>query len=224
MSKRWSGLRKSWAWSFSASVLASAIDLIQPVTPGEPVELEADVNGTLFRLVAESLSRERSFGQATLRVQGRGKTAVLAVRYGPLVTYAEAAARTSQQLLDGALPVGWTANWGLTAWLVPGGNWSHQGTPATAAVAIAAAGGGYIRPSTNLSEIDVLPRYPTAPWDWGGVTPDLELPSAVTSREAIEWLELPRYNGVYISGATGDGVLNLVKRTGTAGDVLAPMV
>ena len=46
----------------------------------------------------------------------------------------------------------------------------------------------------------------------------------VTSREAIEWLELPRYNGVYISGATSDGVLNLVKRTGTAGDVLAPMV
>ena len=53
MSKRWSGLRKSWAWSFSASVLTSAIDLIQPVTPGEPVELEATINGTAYRLLAE---------------------------------------------------------------------------------------------------------------------------------------------------------------------------
>ena len=214
----------SWAWGFSASIKADALSMVEPGVAGEPVELQASVNGTQFRLIAESLSRERTFGQASVRIQGRGKTAVLAAPYSALATFSAGSTLTSQQLLDQALPIGWTANWGLTAWSVPGGNWSHQGTPATAAVAIAAAGGGYVQPHASLNQISVLPRYPVAPWAWGGVTPDLELPAAVTAREGIEWIELPRYNGVYVSGATSAGVLNLVKRTGTAGDVLAQMI
>ena len=69
----------------------------------------------------------------------------------------------------------------------------------------------------------VLARYPSAPWDWGGLTPDLELPAAVTEREAIEWVERPRYDGVYVSGTTGSTRYH-VKRTGTAGTTLAQMV
>mgnify|MGYP000712204060 CR=1 FL=1 len=91
---------------------------------------------------------------------------------------------------------------GLTPWLVPGGVWSHQGTPITAAVAIAQAGGGYVQPHAIDNVIRVLPRYPTAPWDWGSVSPDVEIPAAFATREAIEWVELPRYNRVYVSGTT----------------------
>lgn len=214
----------SWAWGFSASIRPDALALIEPNGLGEPVELEAMVNGTAFRVLVESISRERAFGQLAMRVQGRGKTAVLDSPFSPIQVFSEVDALTSQQLLDQSLPIGWTANWGLTAWLVPGGVWSHQGTPISAAVAIAAAGGGYVQPHASLSQISVLPRYPVAPWAWGGVTPDIEVPSAVMTREAIEWQELPRYNAVYVSGTTTGGVLRLVKRTGTAGDVLATMV
>lgn len=214
----------SWAWGFSATLPADALPLVEPVTPGEPVELAAWVNGTEFRVVAEALSRERMFGQASVRVQGRGATAALDAPYQPLTVFSEADALTSQQLLDQALPYGWTADWGLEAWLVPGGVWSHQGTPITAALAIAAAGGGYVQPHASLQQLRVLPRYPVAPWAWDGVTPDLELPAAITTREAIEWVEKARYNGVYVSGTTAGGVLRLVKRAGTAGDVLAGMV
>lgn len=213
----------SWAWGFSASVRSESLSLLEPSTEGEPVELRAMVNGVEFRVIAESLSRERTFGQSSIRIQGRGKTAVLDAPFSPVTVFSEPDTLTSQQLLDQSLPFGWTANWGLTAWSVPGGVWSHQGTPITAALAIAAAGGGYVQPHASLNQISVLPRYPVAPWDWGSVTPDLEIPSSVMTREGIDWVELPRYNRVFVSGTTA-GVLGRVTRTGTAGDVLAQMV
>lgn len=214
----------SWAWGFSATLPATALDLIEPSVLGEPVELEAMINGIAFRLIAEGIGRERVFGNAGLRVTGRGKTAVLDAPFSPVVTFSEVNALTSQQLLDQAMPFGWSVDWGLTPWLVPGGVWSHQGTPASAAVAIALAGGGYVQPHASASSISVLPLYPSMPWTWAGVSPDIELPAAVTTREAIEWVDRPRYNGVYVTGTTVGGVLRLVKRAGTAGDILAPMV
>lgn len=213
----------SWAWGFSASIQPDALPLLEPDVDGTPVELAAWVNGTQFRVFPESIGTERSFGQRTLRVQGRGITAVLDAPISPISVFSAVSALTSQQLLDQALPAGWTADWGLTAWSVPGGIWSHQGTPITAAVAIAQAGGGYIQPHPSAQSIKVLPLYPTAPWDWGSVTPDFELPAAYAVREGIEWVELPRYNRVYVSG-TSAGVLGRVTRLGSAGDILAPMV
>ena len=214
----------SWAWGFSASLPADALTLVEPGGVGEPIELAATVNGTEFRVIAESLGRERAFGQASVRVQGRGKTAVLDAPYSAVSVFSAAEARTSQQLLDAALPTGWSAAWGLTAWAVPGGTWSHQGTPISAALAVAAAGGGYLLPHASASSFSVKPRYPTAPWAWGSLTPDLELPASVTTRESIDWVELPRYNRVFVSGSTAGGKLVRVTRTGTAGDLAAPMV
>jgi hypothetical protein len=49
------------------------------------------------------------------------------------------------------------------------------------------------------------------------------LPAAVTAREAIEWIEKPAYNRVYVSGVS-QGVLGRVTRTGSAGDVIAQLV
>ena len=55
------------------------------------------------------------------------------------------------------------------------------------------------------------------------MVPGFVLPSAATARESLEWKDAARYNGVYVSGVSA-GVLGWVKRTGTAGDELAPMV
>lgn len=216
--------RDSWAWGFSASIDAAELPLLQPAVPGEPVELEAVVNGLAFRLITRSIGRDRTFNDTGLRIEGVGHTAVLDAPFSQEAVFSAAAALTSQQLLDQALPAGWTADWQITPWLVPGGIWSHQGTPASAALAIAAAGGAYVQPHPSAKSIKVLPRYPVAPWAWGTVVPDIELPAAVVMRESIEWIDRPRYNGVYVSGTAAGGVLRLVKRLGTAGDVLAPMV
>lgn len=214
----------SWAWSFSAQLPWDAMALVEPGVDGAPVELQATVNGIAVRLAVEVIGRDRQFNQVGIRISGRGISAALADPYQPVTPFGNAGgALTAQQLLDQALPSGWTADWGLTAWLVPAGVWAHQGTPMSAAVAIAAAGGGYVQPHNTARQLRILPRYPSAPWTWAAATPDLELPAAVTQREAIEWVQRPRYNRVYVSG-TSAGVLGRVTRAGTAGDVLAPMV
>jgi len=53
--------------------------------------------------------------------------------------------------------------------------------------------------------------------------PHFQLPSSVTTRESIEWLDRPAYNRVFVSGVQ-QGVLGQVTRAGTAGDREAPMV
>lgn len=218
----------SWTWSFSAALPGRVLSDLEPASSGAPVELEAMINGTVFRVLVESISRERTFGKNDIRVQGRGKTALLDGPYAPVRSFGNTIDRTAQQLMGDVLtvnnvPMGWAVNWGLTDWLVPAGVFAHQGSYISALNTIAAAAGGYIQPHASLQSLDVRARYPVAPWAWGAVLPDFELPADVTTREGIEWVEKARYNRVFVSGQQS-GVLGQVTRAGTAGDLLAPMV
>lgn len=216
----------SWTWGFDAMLPLQAQALVEPVDG--PVELRAVVNGTEFRLLAENMSRERTFSSQGLRVSGRGRNAILDAPYAPVLSYGNTGARTAQQIAGDILtyngvPIGWAVDWGLTDWLVSAGAFSHQGTHISALNAVIQAAGGYLQPHKTANTLRVLPRYPAAPWEWGSVTPDFELPADVTTRESIQWVDKPAYNRVYVSGQQA-GVLGRVTRAGTAGDLLAPMV
>lgn len=218
----------SWTWGFDAQLPAKAESLVAPGTASGPVELVASVNGTAFRVLAENISRERTFGDASIRVSGRGRNSVLAAPYAPVMTFSNAEARTARQLMDDVLtlngiPLGWTVDWGLTDWNVPAGVFARQGTWIEALASIASAVGGYLIPHPSDQSIRVRHRYPVAPWDWAAVTPDFVLPVDAVARESLRWLEKPAYNRVFVSGQDV-GVLGQVTRAGTAGDVLAPMV
>lgn len=119
--------------------------------------------------------------------------------------------------------IGWGVDWQLEDWSVPAGAWSQTGTYIEAAIRLAESGGGYIQADRINQTLHVLPYYPVAPWGWAVATPDLTLPDAVCITEGIEWLDKPPYNAVYVVGGA-DGRQDLVKRTGTAGDRLAPTV
>jgi hypothetical protein len=214
----------TWCWMFSAALPYDSEALVDPVANGGPVVLQVLANGVPVRVAVESVGRERVFGRTSVRATGRGISAALADPYQRTTVFSSASPATSQQLLDQALPAGWTANWGLESWLVPPGAWSHQGTPMTAAQAIAAAGGGYVQPHPTAQQIMVLPRYPAPPWALASLSPDLELPAAIAMREAIDLVQRPTYNRVWVSGTTGAGILGGVTRQGTAGDLEAPMV
>lgn len=218
----------SWTWGFEASLPASAGSLVDPGAASAPVELLASVNGTAFRVLAESISRERVFGDASIRISGRGRNAALAAPYAPVMNFSNAQARTARQLMDDVLtvngvPLGWSVDWGLADWNVPAGAFAHQGTWIEALIAIAGAAGGYLMPHPTAQSLRVRHRYPVAPWEWGSVTPDFVLPVDAVARESLRWLEKPAYNRVFVSGQ-GVGVLGQVTRAGTAGEVLAPMV
>ncbi|RYU57042.1 hypothetical protein EWI61_13760 [Methylolobus aquaticus] len=221
----------SWTWGFEALLPATALPLVEPDSSG-PVELLAEIDGTEFRVLAESLSRERSFGEASIRVTGRGRNAVLAAPYAPVMTFSNTEARTARQLLDDMLthdgtatgvPLGWSIEFGLTDWLVPAGVFSHQGTRMEALRAIAEATGGYVQPHRSEMTLGIRHRYPVAPWEWDTLTPDLVLPADVVVRESLRWEEKPAYNRVFVSGQSV-GMLGQITRAGTAGEVLAPMV
>ncbi len=218
----------SWTWGFDAQLPAKAESLVAPGDASGPVELVANINGTQFRVLAESISRERSFGDASIRVSGRGRNAVLAAPYAPVMNFQQPQGRTARQLMDDVLtlngiPLGWNIDWGLTDWNVPAGVFTKQGTWIEALTAIASAVGGYLIPHPSDQSIRVRHRYPVAPWEWNTVTPDFVLPVDAVARESLRWLEKPAYNRVFVSGQ-GVGVLGQITRAGSAGDVLAPMV
>lgn len=216
----------SWTWGFSASLPASAQSLVEPSDYATPVELEVVINSHYYRVLVESISRERTFGTTSLSISGRGKSAYLDTPYAPVQNFTNSIDRTAQQLMNDALTfnnvgIGWDVAFELTDWLIPAGAWSHQGSYISALKRIAEAGGGYIQPHPTAQQIIVKPRYPSLPSEWN--TADIELPSDVTTREGIEWIDAADYNGVYVSGE-GQGVLAHVKRTGTSGDNLAQMI
>jgi hypothetical protein len=137
----------------------------------------------------------------------------------------------AQQLALSALQyTGVDLDWGLTDWLVPAGAWSHSGTPLDALQSIAQAAGGYLQ--SHRSAPTVLTRHPYsqragdnpgAPWGWMTGRADVELAPDAIITDGTERRDGPDINAIYVSGTT-QGVLGLVKRTGTAGDKLASMV
>ncbi len=218
----------SWTWGFEARLPAQAEALVASGQASEPVKLAARVNGTLFCVYTEHISRERTFGEASIRVTGRGRNAVLGAPYAPVMTFRNGDLRSARQLMEDVLtvngvPLGWTIDWGLTDWNVPTGVFSLQGTWIEASTTIASAAGAYLLPHPAGQRLRVRHRYPVPPWEWDSVTPDVVLPVDAVSRESLRWLKKPAYNRVFVSGQEV-GVLGQVTLAGTAGDVLAPMV
>ena len=217
----------SWTWSFSASVPGYALPDIEP-EDGVPVAVQATINGTPYRFIVESIARERTFGRSDLRIGGRGRAAVLDAPYAPIMSFSNEFNLTAQQIMidiltDNGVPLGWDVEWNPDDWNVPAGVFNHQGSYISALNQVAGSISAYLQPHNTDEVLRVLSRYPVAPWDWAGVTPDFDLPAAVMSRESIEWRDKPRYNRVYVMGQQV-GVNGRVTRAGTAGDYLAPSV
>lgn len=218
----------SWGWRVDASLPATAMDAVMPGLDGAPVLLQASINGYPVRFLAETVAREAVFAKARIRVSGRSPSALLADPFAVAYSYASADAITAQQAAINAvtaagLPIGWDIGWHITDWLLPAGLWQHQGTPMSAVLRIAEAAGAYVQTDALLQTLHVRHRYPTAPWGWGALTPAVILPRGAAVREAVEWVDKPAYNEVYVSGQSV-GVNGHVVKTGTTGGLLAAPV
>jgi hypothetical protein len=220
--------RDSWTWSFSATFHRDAREAVAPGADGLPVELEVRINGQPFRLQAERIGRSARFPETLVKVSGRGKAALLDAPYAAVQSFGHSAPRTAHQLMMDALTIngvgmGWSVDWQLTDWLVPTGAWLHQGTWISALNDIASSVGGYLQPHDTDPALRVLPGWPAPWWEWGGMTPDLELPAGMAEVEETEWIDKPLYDRIFISGEATGGILGDYKRAGTAGTVLRPM-
>lgn len=219
----------SWTWSFSASIPGSALEQVKPANDGTLVIVQATINGTAYRFAIEKITRDRTFNSSQLRVNGRGIAAELDGPYAPQMSFGNTQPRNARQLLDDILtynnvPIGWDIGaFEPTDWAVPAGVFSHVGSYISALNAVAGAAGAYLQPHNTARTMDVRLRYPTPAWEWASVTPQFELPAAVTTQEGFEWTDKPKYNRVFVSGQE-HGILGQYTRSGTAGDLVAPSV
>ncbi|MPT03588.1 MAG: hypothetical protein E2582_05115 [Delftia sp.] len=221
--------RQSWTWTFSASFHASARDALMPGPGGQPVELEARVNGQPFRLQGERIGRSKRFPEHLVTVSGRGKAALLDAPHAPVQTFTHPLDRTAQQLMSEILTVngvgfGWSVEFQLTDWLVPGGVWMHQGTYISALTDIAGSVGGYLQPHDTDPVLHALPAWPLPWWRWSELVPDIDLPEGIAEVDETEVIDVPEYSRIFVAGEAG-GVMGDLTRAGTAGDMLKqPMV
>jgi len=218
----------SWTWTFSASLPGAALADLQPAAPGEPILVEATINGVPYRMQVERRGRDRTFSSNGLKISGRGLAAVLDAPHAPVMNFTNTGMVSAQQLMNDVLKlngvsIGWDIDWSAVDWAIPAGLFSHQGAYISAINAIASAAGSYVQPHPVDQVLRILPRYPELPWNWAGVTPDYEIPSDVATVENIEWIEKALYNRVFVSGVQ-EGVLGQVTRAGTDGGLVAPMV
>lgn len=219
---------QSWTWSWTASLHNDAANHLGRDSAGDPAELAVLVNGVEFRLRLEGKSRDRRFSPTRWAVSGKGKASVLGSADAPKQSFRNLVDRTAQQLMADVLtvngvPMGWTVDWGLEDWHVPAGAWAMQGNYIDAINDIAGAAGGYVQPHNTAATLRVLPRYPLAPWHWGSVTPDFEIPAHAAEVEGTEFIDKPAYNRVFLGGI-GAGVFGPFTRAGTPGNVIAPQV
>lgn len=220
----------SFCWTLSATGPSDLFALLAPVD-GLPAQLQVTMDGIVFVFAVDSVSRKGEFVKSGATISGRSVTSLIGDKYMRATTHTNTEARMAQQLALSALQdSGVDLDWGLTDWLVPTAAWSHQGTPLAAVQTIAQAAGGYLQSHRSASTLLVRHPYsqragdnPGAPWGWMTGPADIELAPDAIITEGVDRNDGPDINAVYVSGTT-QGLLALVKRSGTAADKLAAMV
>lgn len=222
----------SFSWKFSADVFTqAALDLIKPNADGAG-EVELDINGWVWVLLVERYTRSRKFPVEAYSITGSTRTQLLAEPYAPARTGLNAAPLTARQAAEEQLlHTGFTLTWdaenvGPVDWTFPAGAFSYQSQTAIQVIArLAETVGGIVRPSRNADALEVIPRYPVPPWEWGEVDAPISaiIPPAMMTDLSGDWSPQPAWNACYVSG-TSHGVSMLVRRAGTAGDKPAPDV
>ena len=219
----------SFAWSFSANGPESLFTQLARST-ALPRQIKLVIDGLEWVFLVETLRRTHAFGKSGVAITGRSVTALVGEPWTRSAAYNNGSAMNAQQIAAQALDLSGVAlDWGITDWLVPAGAWSHNGSRLSAVQRVAEAAGGYVQSHRSSATLQVRHPYPLlaggvpgGPWNWDGVTPDVELAADAVITSGKEAKDGADVDGIYISG-TNQGVIALVKRTGTAGAKLAAM-
>lgn len=210
----------SWCWALSATLAGpTGWALLQPQPPAFlPVEVEATINGHVWRFLLDTPSASRKFNENRQSLKGRSRSAWLADPFTAPSSGVEAYPRTAQQLAEQALEnLGWTLVWLLPAdWLVPAGLYAWNGTPIDRLVWLVKPVDGCLYTDPSAAVITAYPRYPTAGWLWDGQTADVGIPEAAVLSLERSPENRPVLNGCYVSG-TLHGYTAWVKVAGTDG-------
>jgi len=216
----------SFAWQFSGTLLDKA-DLVkvQQVGTDAPVQLVITINGYSWKVLVERIEHSRQFGGRSISLSGRGLTALLGQPYEQPTSATQSSTLTVQQLAELLLPIGWTINWTAGVWNIPSGAYSYSNqTPIQALAALVGDIGAMIVPSTNAQVLNIMPRYPVLPWDFGLLSPDVVIPESAITELSQRPVVPYQANGVYVHGTEIGGILAWCRLEGTDGARLASTV
>lgn len=214
----------SWAWTLSATLAQQdALDIVGG-SFNQPVEVEVTINGYPLRFIIDRWRDDRAFNSYTITLGGMSKTGLLASRYSLPGSHIETNPRSAVQLVEQALPVGWSSSWSLEDWLVPAGAFSYANqTPMEVINRIAASAGGFVLSDLVDPTVHVRPIYKKAPWQLTLDDIDVSLPIDQFVTLGRELVESEAPNAVFVHGEQG-GLLGRVYLDGSAGDRYAEMV
>lgn len=221
--------RDSWCWQFSASLPFTELSKVN--TDEDSIEVELMLNGFKWRFLIEQDTDNREIAKTDVKISGRSVTSVLDEQSGTR-SFSQTQAISSVQLAQAELDRAMLESlidmdWKLvdqTGWLVPANAWTYTNlTPIKAIQEIAEGAGGFVSSHMNQPKLLINHRYPFAPWQWGEQTVEYSVPYNLILNISRGRDFKPSYNAVYVQ-ADNAGVQALVKKTGTAGDLLAPTV
>lgn len=214
-----------FGWSLTASGPADPLlDMLSPVN-GEPKQIKVSIDGIDFVFAVEQPERSRRFLEHAVQVRGSSVTALLGAPHVAESAWSTSVTMTAQQIILQALQfTGVDLDWGIDDWLVPAAAWSHRGTPLSVAQRVAEAAGAVLRSHRTLPTLQVAPRFPRVPWEWGAATPNVVMPGQIITTDSLQSTAGVEFNAVYVSGSVQGAIVGHVVRTGTIGDVLAPEV
>lgn len=213
--------RDSWCWTLTAALLGP----LAGERSGERTEIEAHINGFVWRFVVDSQTRSREFGQITGRISARSLPAWLAAPYAPTRSYRELAAKTAEQLALQELPNGWFLDWALPTWTVPGEVWQYLTlTPIEALARLAKSAGGRMQADPVLQKLWLAPRWPVLPWRWATTPPFATLVADYCLREEREGVPGAECDAIMVYGGVDGGIVALATRAGMPGLAVADPV
>lgn len=183
--------------------------------------LRININGYDFYVISEQPSKRESWNSGSYSSSGRNKAAELLMPWRSAVSYSNSAARSFAGVLSDLLEnTGWTvALQGITDFTIPAGVATiSDKTPLESAAEFASMVGCFLAQDDENNLINVLPRWPTVPWQMDSATPDVIIHDAViidySSNETIS----QQCNAAWVRGEQ-QGVDAKVTLSGTAGNV-----
>lgn len=213
--------RDSWCWTLSATLIGR----VAADRATEQTEVQATLNGFVWRFVIDSQARDREFGKSDGSISGRSLTAWWSAPYNPTASYLETQAKTAEQLAVQDVPYGGFLDWQLPPWTVPGRVWQYQHlTPVEVLTRIAKACGGMVQADPVDLKFWLSPRWPVKPWEWTTTSPFATLPSAYCTKEERAGIPGAGYDAIIVYGGTDSGIVCMATRAGQPGLVIAPPV
>lgn len=200
-----------YCWSGSLEITTKdflAIKTKFDTERGNEPFITIDINGFLFCIVAEEISRSRAFVNHSYHISGRSVTARLGADYAKAQSQVFSQDSYASQIVNGQLvdlPIT-VDRFEIADWFIPTNHFSIANqTPIAVIAEIAKRCGGFVLSHPNLAKLSLQKRWKVNAWNLATANPDVVLPMDVVKSINDQKRSNPRYNTVTLIGQTQGG-------------------